>query len=232
MLAEGFAPHLVQPLHNGIEIGPQTTVFARRHARRQLGIDHRSLVVGTVARLDPVKDLPTLIDAFALMRRDRADARLVVIGDGPERQALTDAAARADVAGAVLFTGHRQDVRALLPAFDIFANSSIHEGVSLTILEAMAADIPVVATRAGGNPEVVDAASGLLVPCRDVAAFAGALAALATDDARRQRMGAAARARVESRFSVERMVGAYLASYRGDPRPADTGIPASVAAGS
>ena len=96
----------------------------------------------------------------------------------------------------------------------MYVNSSISEGVSLTILEAMAASLPVVATRVGGTPEVIDQASGLLVEARSSEAIAAALGALAGDPGRRQRLGAAARTRVEEKFSLSRMVQEYHDVYR------------------
>ena len=201
-------------LHNGIELGPDTTDVARRTARLQLGIGQDELVVGDDARLDPVKDLRTLIEGFATILGCVRQPRLVIIGEGPERSALTALAERLGVTDALVMTGHRQDARALLPAFDIFANSSIHEGVSLTILEAMAASIPVVATDVGGNPEVVDSETGLLVPGRSAGPLGAALVALAGDAGQRRTMGTAGRRRVETHFSIQQMVSAYVASYR------------------
>jgi glycosyltransferase involved in cell wall biosynthesis len=214
MVAEGFPAARVQVLHNGIDPGRHTSGEARRLARRTLDLPDAAFVIGTVARLDPVKDLATSLEAFAMLRAHIGGARLVIVGDGLERQSLEEAGDRLGINDAVVWTGHRQDVRSLLPAFDLYVNSSIHEGVSLTILEAMAASIPIVATRVGGNPEVVDLDTGLLVTPRSAADLALALRALASDPIRRRRMGEAARARVKTAFSLDRMVAAYLADYR------------------
>jgi glycosyltransferase involved in cell wall biosynthesis len=216
MLAEGFRPDRVTVLYNGIDPGPPPAADGRAVVRAELGLPPSAVVVGTVARLDPVKDLGTLLDAVAQLRRSQPEARLVVVGDGAERTALEARAARPDLAGAVLFTGTRRDARRLLSAFDVYANTSIHEGVSLTILEAMAAGLPVVATTAGGNPEVVaDGETGMLVPVRAPDAVASALSALAAARERAQRFGARGRARVEERFSMDRMVSEYVDVYRG-----------------
>ncbi len=107
------------------------------------------------------------------------------------------------------FIGFRDDARDWLAGCDAYANSSISEGVSLTILEAMAAGLPVVATRVGGTPEVVDGACGRLVPARDPLALARALAELAVAPDLRRTLGLAARRRVESRFTIARMVEDY-----------------------
>ena len=102
----------------------------------------------------------TLLDAFAAVRKRVPGARLVIVGDGPERQRLEARAAQDDLAGSVQITGYRSDVRALLPAADVYASSSISEGVSITILEAMAAGMPVVATAVGGTPEILSDGTG------------------------------------------------------------------------
>jgi glycosyltransferase involved in cell wall biosynthesis len=214
MIAEGFHESRVQVLHNGIEPGPMVNATAGRTARAALGLSNDELIVGTVGRLDPVKSFETLIQSLAIVRSEFHDARLVIVGDGAERASLEAEARRLQVDPAVIFAGHRQDVRALLPAFDIFANSSTHEGVSLTILEAMAASVPVVATRVGGTPEVVTPGTGILVAPRSADQLAAALAELARDGDRRARIGEAARARVEASFTAKRMLTAYLASYR------------------
>jgi len=113
-------------------------------------------------------------------------------------------------------TGYRPDVRALLPAADVYASSSVSEGVSITILEAMAAGIPVVATAVGGTPEVLpEGAGGILVPCRDSERLAAAVASLALDQQRRVAMAAAGRRRLESAFTIDRMVDDYARIYRG-----------------
>jgi L-malate glycosyltransferase len=216
MIESRFPRDRVRVIHNGIEPAAAASPHDRRRARMLLGLDERALVVTTVARLDPVKDLVTLLDAFALVRRRVPAARLVIVGDGPERRRLESRAERDDLAGSVRITGYRSDVRALLPAADIYASSSISEGVSITILEAMATGIPVVATAVGGTPEILsDGTGGILVPSRDPAAMAAAVVSLAEDPRRRSALAAAARRRLESSFTIDRMVDDYARSYRG-----------------
>lgn len=208
-------PERMRVIWNGIDPGDAPSPAARAAARAALEVGDEDYVVGAVARLDPVKDLVTLIEAVSEGRRTQPRLRLAVVGEGPERPRL-EAAIRAAGAGAYIrLLGHRDDVRALLPGFDIFANSSTSEGISLTLLEAMAAERPIVATRVGGTPEVVlDGDTGRLVPARDGAAFGAALVDTARDSARAEDWGRAGRARLLAHFTIDEMVRRYEAVYR------------------
>jgi glycosyltransferase involved in cell wall biosynthesis len=225
MVAEGFPGNRLQVVYNGIDAGERPLRAHRQAARAALGVPGDALVVGTVGRLDPVKNLGALLRAFAALVVEHPAARLVIVGDGPEREALLAAAHQFNVADRVVFAGYRADVRALMPAFDIYANTSSYEGVSLTILEAMAAGLPVVATRVGGNPEVViDGETGRLVSGHPHS-MAGALVELADRPALRLAMGAAGRWRVKRHFSLDRMVEEYAAAYLGTRPVANSAAP-------
>ena len=216
LVAEGFPASRLEVAYNGIELGDVPTPADRGHARAALGLGTGGFVVGTVARLDPVKSLSTLIEAFALVARSVPGATLVIVGDGPEREGLEALAGARNLSASVLFSGHRSDARALLPAFDVYANSSLTEGVSLTIVEAMAAALPVVATSVGGNPEVVAAdRTGALVPPRDPHALAAAIASLAADEGRGRAWGTEGRRTAEDRFPFDRMLDLYAGAYLG-----------------
>jgi glycosyltransferase involved in cell wall biosynthesis len=212
LLQEGFSPDAVGVIYNGIDLGPVPAPLQRTEIRTRLGVADNTFVVGTIARLDPVKDLTTLIHAVAEVAH-RTPVLLVVIGDGPERATLEGAARAVGVEERVRFLGHRNDARDWLAACDVYVNCSISEGVSLTILEAMAAKLPIVATRVGGTPEVVDDSSGELIPARNAAALEGALTRLSEDRQRRLILGAGARQRVESRFTLDRMIQEYRDVY-------------------
>ena len=216
MVAEGFPSDRVRVIYNGIAPGPVLSAHDRHAARALLGVPDDAFLVGTVGRLDPVKDLPTLVRAFASVRQRLPQCRLTIIGSGPERRSLEQIADAAGVRPFLQLAGYRDNVRALLPAFDVYANTSTHEGVSLTILEAMAAGLPVVATAVGGNPEVVADNTGILVPGRSPGAVASAMVALARDPDRRAAMGASGRMRVKRLFTLDRMVEQYLHAYMGD----------------
>jgi L-malate glycosyltransferase len=216
LVSEGFRPERVEVIYNGIDIGPPPGEAARGAARRTLGLPGDAFVAVTAGRLDPVKDYVGLIRAFAQVAPHRPDARLVLIGDGTERRAIEGTIAEHGLGRAVVLAGHREDVRTLLPAADVFVNSSEFEGVSLTILEGMAACLPVVATAVGGSPEIVSTETGVLVPARTPAALASALLALASDPERRRGLGGHGRRVAEERFSLDRMIQQYLAVYRGE----------------
>jgi glycosyltransferase involved in cell wall biosynthesis len=208
LVAEGFRREQVGVIYNGIDVGPAATSESRERIRRRLGVADHICVVGTIARLDPVKDLSALIDGAAAALSD-TPLHVVIVGDGPLRPALEQQAQARGIATSVTFLGHRDDARDWLAGCDVYANVSVSEGFSLTILEAMAAGLPVIATRVGGTPELVDDTSGQLVDARDVSGIARAIRALAQAPARRTALGAAGRGRVESRFTLDRMVNEY-----------------------
>ena len=215
MLAEGYPADRVSVIHNGIDPGPVPGELERQRARTALGVSDDTFLVGTAARLDPVKDLPTLITAFASLRHAQPRVRLAIAGDGPERARLEQQIAELGLGADIALLGHREDVRRLMPGFDLYVNSSISEGISVTILEAMAACVPVVATRVGGNPEiVVDGANGLLVPARSPLALAAAMRRVADTPPMRGSFAREGRQTVERNFRIDQMVDRYAQVYR------------------
>lgn len=177
------------------------------------------IVIGTVGRLQAVKDQLNLARAFVLLIERRPDlrpvARLAIVGDGTLRADVEAILRQAGVAELSWMAGSRNDVPELMRAFDIFALPSLAEGISNTILEAMASGLPVVATDVGGNGELIEAGvTGQLVPKADPAALADALARYIDDAALRAEHGRAGRQRVEQQFSLDRMVERYTRIYR------------------
>jgi sugar transferase (PEP-CTERM/EpsH1 system associated) len=180
--------------------------------------DEHSFIIGTAGRLEPVKDPLTLLHAFiALIEGDpqlRERARLVFIGDGTLRGELQAQMNAAGVAPLCWLAGSRDDVPALLRGLDVFALPSLNEGISNTILEAMASALPVVATRVGGNAELVQQQrTGLLCAARDPAAMAEAIRVYEKQPELARRHGAEARAVVERDFALARMVQDYASVY-------------------
>jgi sugar transferase (PEP-CTERM/EpsH1 system associated) len=169
-----------------------------------------------VARLSPEKDIDTLLRAAALVVAQDAAFRLEIAGDGPCREALRQTCAELGLEGHVRFLGQVRDVPGLLARASLFVLSSVSEGISLTLLEAMACGLPLVATRVGGNSEVIaDGETGFLVPPQNPPALADALLRLHRDPGLGARLGQAGRSRVEARFDVRRMVAQYEALYQG-----------------
>ncbi|HET8578264.1 MAG TPA: glycosyltransferase [Methylomirabilota bacterium] len=189
----------------------------RALSRAELGLEPGALVAGTIARFDPVKGLEVLLDAFA--RLPGPDARLLIVGDGPRAGRLRARARELGIERRVVFGGVVPEAARCLPAVDLYVSASRGEGLPLSLLEAMACGVPIVATRVAGHIDAVeDGVTGLLVPVDDPAALASAMAALLADPARRARLGAAGRRRVEERFSVERMTDELAALYRAAAR--------------
>lgn len=176
------------------------------------------LVVGTVGRLQVVKDQLNLVRAFAIARRDGGEAaarlRLVIAGDGPLRPAIEDEIRQQGLADVVWMAGERKDVPDVMRSLDIFALPSRAEGISNTILEAMASGLPVVATDVGGNGELVETErTGLLVPAEEPVTMAGALMCYASNAALQNSHGLAGRLRAEQSFSLDGMVARYTELY-------------------
>ncbi len=203
---------------NGIRVEAfiQASPGHRVRLRQMLGLPPQTRIIGSVGRLNWTKDQASLIRAFGMVRRQLADAELVLIGDGELRAELQQCAAAEGVAGQVHLLGDRSDVRELLPGLDLFVLSSLSEGYSMALLEACASALPIVATAVGGNGEIVrDGVSGCLVPAGDAPALATAMTALLAEPEQAQVLGAAARAWVEAEGSLEAMAARYDALYRG-----------------
>ncbi len=176
------------------------------------------LIVGAIGRMQPVKDHVLLCRAFIeLVRREPAGRDrlgLVIVGDGAQREICQALLAQAGMADLAWLPGTRDDTPALLNAFDVFVLPSLAEGISNTVLEAMATGLPVIATDVGGNPELVDSGrTGQLVPRGEVAGLVAALETYLHDSAQMLAHGRAARERAEQRFSLQGMVEAYDALY-------------------
>jgi glycosyltransferase involved in cell wall biosynthesis len=186
---------------------------ARLH--EELWLPRHAPIIGNVAALVPHKGQRHLIDAASLVVRQVPDARFVIAGEGELHGALERQIRERRLEKHVILLGFRPDVLSLHKVFDVFVMSSVTEGLGTSLLDAMACGKPVVATRAGGIPEVVeDGLTGLLVPTRDPEEMAAAIVRLLNDAALRRRMGEAALLSVRERFSVERMVLDTLRVYQ------------------
>ena len=211
----GIPESKVTTIHNGVD----TRRFSPDRGgaiRDSLGLDDSIFTLGTVSRLDPVKDHRSLLQAFMPIARSARPVGLIIAGDGPMRSSIEQLSSELKIADKVHLLGERHDIPQVLKACDVFTLTSIAEGISNTILEAMASALPVVATRVGGNPELVEhGISGYLVSARDVAALTAAYESYLNDPTLKDEHGRNARARTEQRFSLERMASQYAQLYQG-----------------
>jgi len=198
---------------NGIDVSMfRPSAAVRSLARARLNIDDSAWVVGTVGRLAPEKDQATLLRAMLPLLGSHR--QLVIVGDGPERAALSGIAQSSGLAQYIHLLGARSDVSSLLPAFDVFALPSRTEGLPLVLLEAMSTELVVVASAVGGIPDLVEhGINGFLTPAGQCDALTAQLAALLADPALALRVGGVARKRVLARHSLDRMASGYDALY-------------------
>jgi glycosyltransferase involved in cell wall biosynthesis len=201
----------------GIELEQRVAVErdGRGESRRVLGIGPDRFAVGWIGRMTGVKRTHDVLRAFRRLRDRGVDACLCMIGDGPDRPAVERRAHELGLMRDTLFLGYQEEVAPFYAAFDAMILPSINEGTPVSAIEALAAGRPVVATRVGGVPDVVrEGEDGFLVEAGDVDALADRLARLAADPELRERLGAAGRARVIPRYSVERLVDDIDLLYR------------------
>ncbi len=204
---EGLRSAKVEVIHNAVDVErfASGARAGREAARARLGLPAAAAIIGSVGRLDAVKNYALLMRAVCLL----PEHWLVLVGDGPEQEALTAQAQQLGIAARVRFLGMRRDVEDVLPALDVFCLSSVSEGIPLSMLEAMAARVPVVATRAGGIPEAVRHEREALLVDGVPADLAAALARVLSDGALRRALTDGAVARVASEFGVDAVCRRY-----------------------
>ncbi len=212
---EGVDQGKVVTIHYGLEAPPLDPV-ARSTARAKLGYAEQDMIVGMFGRLIRQKGVDVLLRAFPLVQQAHPAARLLIVGDGPQRLTLERLAAALGLTGTVCFAGWIEGARRLMPACDVIAVPSRWEGFGLVTLEAMSWALPIVASRVSALPEiVVDGETGLLVPPDKVEPLADAITCLLADKPRALAMGRAGYRRLANSFSVEKMVCATLEVYKG-----------------
>jgi L-malate glycosyltransferase len=214
LIADGVPAARAVTIREGIDLG-RIDAAPKADLHAELWLPHHAPIVGNVAALVPHKGQRHLIEAAAIVVQQVPDARFVIAGEGELRPQLERQIKERRLEKHVFLTGFRPDVLSVHKAFDVFVMSSVTEGLGTSLLDAMACGKAIVATTAGGMPEVVtDGENGLLVPPRDAEALASAIVTLLTDESTRARMGAAGLARVRADFSAERMVRGTLGVYR------------------
>lgn len=213
-LRKAYGDKKVVQIHNGIDL-QRTTLRPAGETKALLGIPEDHYVIGTVGRIMPVKGHKYLLRCAQLLLRNRRDIQVVIVGDGPLQYELAQLASELGVERNVHFLGHRDDIDDLIRVMDIFVLPSLHEGIPMVVLEAMALARPIVASKVGGIPEVVhDGMQGLLVAPADPNALAQACMKLLEDRDLANRFGEAARIRVQQEFSAEAMGARTYQLYR------------------
>lgn len=204
----------VHYIPNGLSLHPYQNLPSRAEARRQLGWPANDFRVGVVARLAAGKGHSVLLHAFQAFLPTAPQAKLVIIGDGPERPSIQQTIEELGLGGSVVFTGVQKEIPRYLAALDLFTLPSFDEGIPMTILEAMAAGLPVLATVVGGIPQVVvNGKTGILVPARSADRLAEALTKLYLNPDLAASMGKEGRIRVQDEFDAQVMVNRYEKLY-------------------
>ena len=215
----GIHPDKIGVLYNGVDL-------EKFRARDPTAIRHSlkagtRIVVGSVGRLVSVKNYALLIEAVYLLR-DRFALLLVFVGDGPQRKALEALAFQRCLTASVVFLGHRDDVHALIGGMDIFVLPSLNEGMSNTLIEALATGVPCIASRVGGNPEVIgDQQAGLLFESDNASDLADKIASLCANQGLRYELGQRGQVRAQDAFSLSAMIKNYEGMYKRVLNPSD-----------
>jgi lipopolysaccharide/colanic/teichoic acid biosynthesis glycosyltransferase/glycosyltransferase involved in cell wall biosynthesis len=225
-------PEKISVIPLGFDLEPFLNSAAYRDAfQRELGLGNGARLVGIVGRVFPIKNHRLFLDAAARVAGEEGNARFVVVGDGILRPEMEQHARRLGIADRVIFTGWRHDLPRIYPDLDVLVVSSKNEGTPVSAIEAMASGCPVVATRVGGLPDLIDdGKTGCLVPSEDPAALAAAILRVLRDPDAAHRMGQAARAQVREQFRAERLIGDLEGLYT--ELLEEKGMRAAVAVGS
>jgi glycosyltransferase involved in cell wall biosynthesis len=225
LVADGVPGDRTVTVHEGIDV-EHVIAAPGVNVHEAFWLPYRAPVVGNVAALVPHKGQYHLIQAAQRVVQAIPDARFVILGEGELRESLERQVREYRLEKHVLLPGFREDVLGCIKGFDLFVLSSVTEGLGTSLLDAMACAKPIVATSAGGIPEVVeDGVNGLLVPPRDDRALADAIVTMLSNEGMRRQMGGAGLVRVKARFTAERMVAETAAVYArlaGRPHAADT----------
>jgi glycosyltransferase involved in cell wall biosynthesis len=215
LLKEGVAPQKVTCVRSAVDAAPYLPPVDGRAFRREFDLQENAVVIGMVAQLIQRKGHRYLLEAVRNLRPDYPDLRVILFGKGPLRSELETAVAAEGLCDIVRFAGFRTDLPAWLGGLDILAHPADMEGLGVSLLQASAAAVPIVASRAGGMPEaVLDEVTGMIIPPGDVAALTTALRRLLNDSDLRRCMGEAGRSRILNEFSIEAMIAGNLSVYR------------------
>jgi glycosyltransferase involved in cell wall biosynthesis len=203
-------------IHNGVDLQKIKANKSKIEVRRDLGIDEDSPLVGTAGRLVPVKGLDYLLKATTIMQRKLPRLKVLIIGEGPEKKGLEDTVSKLGIDSQVIFAGEREDVYDLISAMDVLVLPSLSEGIPMVLLEALALEVPVVASAVGGIPEVITHRStGFLVQPKEERALAEACLYLLQDKAHARALAHEGKKLIKTKFSAEVMAQKVFHLYEG-----------------
>jgi glycosyltransferase involved in cell wall biosynthesis len=231
LIGRGLDASRVVTIRNGVDVERFQAPLDVAALRKALGFGPDDVVAIVVARLEPQKGHDTVVEAAARLRERFPQLHFLFVGGGSRQTSLPALVAHKGLSDRILFTGFRTDSADLMRAADLSILVSTKEGLSNTLLESLAAGLPVIASRVGGNAEVVSPDVGFLVPPEDPAALSDAIGRLVADRPLAARMSASGRARAEHEFSVGRMVADTVALYDSvdRPSPISTATPCDIA---
>ena len=212
---EGLKARSIDVIYNGVQEQSAVTAGERQRLRRELGFDDTDFVVGTVGRLDPIKNLPMFLQAIGAQTDKVPQLKGLIVGDGPMASELANLSANLGLTDRVIMTGFRQDARQLTACMDMFVLCSLSEGTSMALLESMVAGVPVVVTDVGGNPEIVeDGVSGRVIPSGDVGALTEALGDAVRNTDNLTAMALVGKRQFREKFNFDAMLDRYRSIYR------------------
>lgn len=212
----GIKEEKVICIPNGVKLQRFDVEIDKGSKRREIGIQENDIVVGIIGSLDPIKDHKTFLYAGVEIIKEFPNAKFLIIGDGSLKEELLSLSEKIGLGKRVLFLGQRDDIPEILKIMDVFISSSLREGMSNTILEAMAVGLPVIATKVGGTPEiVVDGKTGFLVCPANPKELAEGIIKVLKNPQQAKNMGKAGQEKVRENFSLNKMIKSYENLYKG-----------------
>lgn len=206
----------INVIHNGVDLSRLNPPFDKVAKRSSLGLNNTCRIIGTAARLDEIKNIPMMLKVFKQVLRHVPDTCLLIAGQGSQSDFLQSLATELGVDDKVRFVGLRFDLPEIYQLLDVFLLTSFSEGISVTLLEAMASGVPAVVTDVGGNGEVVkDGETGFLVPLHEEVRFMEKIVFLLTDPDAAKALGDSSRERTRHHFSFDKMISSYIEKYYG-----------------
>ncbi len=214
MLYEGIAEDKIQVIYNGANPVTHYSDSEKQALRHSFGFGRDDVVLGTMGRLDPIKNLPLFLDGFGAVKKSCPRLKGLIVGDGPLMLDLKESIKARGLEKDIKLAGFRPDAARLVQIMDVFSLVSFSEGTSMALLEAMASGIPAIVTRVGGNPEIIkDKKSGWLVPSNDLPSFTTALTQAVMETDTRKQLGLGAREQFDEGFQFNTMIKAYDRLY-------------------